>query len=128
MKKLVFACLCLLLFSLLTLPIARADSLSDKQRQIEELEKKVTELQSKAKTLAGQIAYYDNQIVLATLKISQSEELIDSIGSKINILEDRLQKRTVILERQIVQTYKQGGANHFQLFLSTINFSQTLSS
>ena len=114
----------LLLFYSSTL--TKADTLSDKQSQIEELEKKVASLQSQAKTLAGQIAYYDSQIALATLKISQSEGLISSLSTKINVLEDHLQKRATILERQIVQTYKLGKLDPLQLLLSSNSFSQSL--
>lgn len=103
-----------------------ADTLSDKQKQIDELAAKVASLQSQAKTLAGQIAYYDGQIALATLKISQSEDLIGSISQKITLLEHTLQTRSVILERQISETYKQGHSDIFSLFFSTGNFSAAL--
>ncbi len=116
----VFLSLCLFVSSI------RADTLSDKQRQIEELEKKIVSLQSQAKTLAGQIAFYDSQITLTTLKISQSEELISSLSTKINVLEGHLQKRATVLERQIVQTYKLGRLDPFQLFLSSSNFSEII--
>jgi len=114
----------LLLFHSSTLVFA--DTISDKQKQIEELEKKVVSLQTQAKTLASQIVYYDSRITLTTLKISQSEDLIVTIAGKINLLEDKLQKRSRILERQIIQTYKQGRQDFLSLFLASQSFSDTL--
>lgn len=118
-----------LLFSC-SLVLASAQSggpLEDKQKEIEELEQKVTQLKQQAKTLASQIAYYDGQIQLTGLKISQTEELIATISSKIRILEDRLQSRSQVLEQQIVQTYKQGENEPLTLFFSSRNFSQLVS-
>jgi len=98
----------------------------DKQREIEELEQKIAAAQKQAKTLGDQIIYYDNQIRLNTLKIGQTQDLIASISGKINLLEDRLQQRSSVLERQIVQSYKQGEVEPMSLFLSSLNFSDVL--
>jgi len=103
--------------------LVRADVRDDKQKQIDELEAKVSALHSQAKTLADQIVYYDSQIALAALKISQSEDLITSISAKIGLLETSLQTRSRVLERQISETYKQGHPDIFSLFFSTGNFS-----
>ena len=121
-KYLLFATLLLCYF----VTTVRADQISDKQKQIDELESKVSALHSQAKTLADQIVYYDSQIALATLKISQSEDLITSISAKIGLLEITLQSRSQVLERQISETYKQGHVDIFSLFFSTGNFSSAL--
>ncbi|TSC88164.1 MAG: exported protein of unknown function [Microgenomates group bacterium Gr01-1014_16] len=114
-------------FTLLhTYALVSADTLSDKQSQIDELESKVASLQSQAKTLAGQIAYYDGQIALANLKISQSEDLITSISTKIRLLEHSLQTRGQILESQVRETYKQGHQDLLSLFFSSPNFSAAI--
>lgn len=116
------------LFFLFSLPRpASADTLSDKQKQIEELEKKIVELQTQAKTLASQIAYYDSQIQLTALKISQTEDLVASVSAKIDLLELALQKRSRTLERQIGETYKQGGVDALSLFFSSNTFPQAIS-
>ena len=107
--------------------LAKASSLEDKQKQIEELEKKVFELKNQANTLAGQIAYYDNQISLNQLKISQTEDLISSISGKIDLLERKLQSRAILLEKQIVVTYKQGKLDPLQVVFSSDDFSQIIS-
>lgn len=99
----------------------------DKQKEIDDLQSKVNDLQKKAATLSDQIFYYDSQIKLATLKIDQTETLIATLSSKINTLEERLQKRAKVLERQIVQTYKQGKADSLSLYFSSDNFSQIIS-
>jgi peptidoglycan hydrolase CwlO-like protein len=101
--------------------------MADKQKQIDELEKKVADLQKQATTLSGQIAYYDNQIVLNQLKITQTEDLISSISAKIDILEGKLLSRASLLEQQIVLTYKQGSIDPLRLMLSSADFSQFVS-
>src|SRR3989344_2655760 len=104
----------------------KASELDDKQNQIDELEKKVSSLQSQAKTLKDQIAYYDGQIALTALKISQTEELVTSISGKINLLEGKLRERSVLLERQIVQTYKESGTDPLFVLFSSNDFSKAL--
>lgn len=127
MRKFLIALFFLSLLAQRSSSVVTADQLSDKQTQIEELEKKVTTLRAQAKTLSSQIAYYDSQIALTTLKISQSEILITTISGKIDLLESRLQERSLLLKRQIVQTYKQGQLDSFQLFVSSSSFSDLLS-
>ncbi|KKU03451.1 MAG: Peptidase, M23 family [Candidatus Amesbacteria bacterium GW2011_GWA1_46_35] len=84
-------------------------------------------LGSQANTLAGQIAFYDTQIKLVLSKITQTEGQITSISSKIESLEQKLQDRSQLLEKQIVQTYKKGGLDPFEIFFSVNNFSDLLS-
>jgi len=131
MKKLTCA-ICLFGILLFTSPFITgnfvfADTLSDKQKQIDELEKKVAELQKQATTLSDQVAYYDSQIKLNLLKISQTEELITSISAKIDILESKLLNRASLLEKQIVLIYKQGSIDPLRLLLSASDFSQFIS-
>ncbi|KKT58511.1 MAG: Cell Wall Hydrolase [Candidatus Amesbacteria bacterium GW2011_GWB1_47_19] len=127
MKNIRIFCISLLCILTLALPVVRASELEDKENQIKELEKKITELQTQAKTLADQVTYYDVQIALNTLKISQTEDMIASLSGKINILETRLLQRSLILEKQIVHTYKQGSLDPLQIMLSSTNFSLLLS-
>jgi len=102
-------------------------TVEEQEQKIQELEKKVTDLQKQAKTLSGQIAYYDSQIQLTTLKITQTEGLIDSISTKITTLETKLEERAKILEKQIVQTYKQGRSPPLTLLFGSEDFSQVVS-
>jgi len=125
MKKLLFL---LPLFFLLSPISVQADcDNANIDDRIKCLEAQVSNLHSQAQTLADQIAYYDGQITLSTLKITQTEGLITSISSKINTLEQTLQEKSELLEKQIVATYKQGGLNGLDLLLSSSNFSNLVS-
>ncbi len=104
-----------------------ASDIEDKENQIKDLEKKVSSLHSQAKTLADQVAYYDGQIQLTSLKISQTEILVATISDKINTLESKLQQRSVVLEKQIVQTYKHGQTSTLEILLAADNFSDIIS-
>ncbi|KKU64304.1 hypothetical protein A2701_02525 [Candidatus Amesbacteria bacterium RIFCSPHIGHO2_01_FULL_47_34] len=127
MKKFLLLTFSLILVFFYTFTSVSSDTLDDKQKQIDELEAKIDQLKSQAQTLSGQIAYYDGQIELNTLKISQTQTLISSITSKIALLERQLQKKSVILERQIVKSYKQGAINPLSIFLSSTDFGELLS-
>ena len=112
---------------LLSFLVVRADLAADKLNEIQELEKKVAALKDQAKTLTSQIAAYDVQIKLAVLKISQTEDQIASLSTKISILESKLQERSKLLERQIVQTYKKGPLDPVALLFSAGDFSEVVS-
>lgn len=117
----------ILLFTLLIFfssTLVFADTLEEKQKQIEELEKKVAQLQDQAKTLSGQIAAYDDQIQLATLKIEQTEDQIASLSAKIVLLEDKLQQRSALLEQQIIHTYKKGTIDPLQILFSSADVAE----
>lgn len=96
-------------------------------QQVADLQKKVTQLQQQAQTLGDQIAYFDSQIQLETLKISQSELLINSLANKVVALEGKLLQRSTALEEQIRQTYKQGEVSPMELMFSANNFSEVIS-
>lgn len=124
MKKLFVS---LLLCYSVTLSLVYADQVQEKESLIVELEKKVVNLQSQAKTLTEQIAAYDSQIKLALLKINQSEEQIASVSARINQLEEKLREKSVLLEKQIVQTYKSGSSDPLQLLFGSTNFNELVS-
>ena len=112
---------------LLSFLAVRADLADDKRNEIQELEKKVAALKDQATTLTSQIGAYDAQIKLATLKISQTEDQVTSLSGKIDQLESKLQTRSQLLEKQIVQTYKKGSLDPLQVLFSSTNFSDILS-
>ncbi len=124
MKKILLGLLLLSLGVFVTW--VHADNYNDKLKQIQDLEAKVQELQGQAQTLTNQIASYDSQIELNTLKIEQTQDQITTLTSKINILENSLQKRSALLEKQIRQTYKRGPIEAWQVLLSSDNVSQAI--
>ena len=113
-----------LLHSYALVNAATPEELTDK---IAELEAKVSSLRDQAQTLSGQIVYYDSQIKLTALKISQTEDQIASISAKINFLEDKLQEKSRLLEKQILLSYKQGQLDPLQIFFSSDDVSQLIS-
>jgi len=119
----------ILLLLLLTCVIVfgvKAETVGELNTKIAQLEKSIAEAQSQAKTLAGQIAYYDSQIELANLKIKQTEEQIGIFGTKIDLLESKLQERSTLLKGQIVQTYKKGPIDPLQVLFSVSDVSDLI--
>ena len=83
-------------------------------------------MQSQSKTLSEQIATYDWQIQLAQLKISQSEDQIASVSARINTLEEKLRDRSKLLEKQIVQAYKQRASDYLAILFGPDKVSQLI--
>jgi peptidoglycan hydrolase CwlO-like protein len=125
-KKILFTILIffLTLHSLGVVGLVHAQDTSDLDQKIAELTAKIAATQNSAKTLSGEIGYYDDQIALSTLKITQSERYISSINLKIDQLENSLKSKSQLLALQISQTYKQGPVDPIQLLFSTSDFSQ----
>lgn len=128
MKKfLLFFISTLLLLSSSTLLVHADCEQTDLDAKIACLSAKVNELQNQTKTLAGQIAFYDSQIELSNLKIKQTEDQINIFSTKIDSLESKLQERSVLLKGQIVQTYKKGPLDGFEVLLSSGDVSELIS-
>ncbi len=128
MKKVIFLIIFLSpVFLYSWIPVKADCEQTDLQQKIDCLAAKVTELQGQTKTLAGQIAFYDSQIELAALKIKQTEDQINIFSTKIESLESKLQERSVLLKGQIVQTYKKGPLDGFQVLLSSGDVSELIS-
>jgi peptidoglycan hydrolase CwlO-like protein len=131
MKKLFFFVTTLALLISLVLPNIPATRAEEScktdiecEQKIAELTAKISAAQSSAKTLADQVAYYDYQITLTNLKITQSENTISSLSGKMEQLEGKLQEKSNMLEKQIIQTYKQGNVDSLQLIFSSDDFPQ----
>jgi len=69
-------------------------------------EKELGRLGAQSKTLANQIAQFDAQIRLTTLKISQTEEKIALLGGRIDQLEGSLDALSTAFSSRAVETYK----------------------
>lgn len=125
-KKIIYSFLVffLTLYSLSGAGVVFAQDTSDLDQKITELTAKIAAAKNSAKTLSSEIGYYDDQIILSTLKITQSERYISSINSKIDQLENSLKSKSQLLAVQISQSYKQGAVDPVQLLFSTSSFSQ----
>src|SRR4030042_5396610 len=67
---------------------------------------KISTLQGQANTLKNQIAQFDAQIKLTTLKIVQTQDQIALLGGRINQLGDSLASLTAAFSSRAVETYK----------------------
>ncbi|MBI4034824.1 MAG: hypothetical protein HY381_00320 [Candidatus Chisholmbacteria bacterium] len=90
-----------------------ADDLSDKQKEIEELEAKISQLQGEQKTLSSTIAYLNAsisktqaQIQKTNLELAQLESDIASLSGKIAVLDVSLEQLTTLLVNRIKAFYK----------------------
>lgn len=125
-KKTILPFLFVLFFVTLTLSnlgSARAETEQEKlQRltnEIEQYEKEIGRLRSEGTTLSNQIAQYDAQIRLTTLKITQTEEKISLLGRRIDQLEVSLQALSSAFKSRVLRTYKMSRLNEPLLFLIT---------
>lgn len=69
-------------------------------------QKELSKISSQSKTLSNQIAQFDAQIRLTTLKISQTEEKIGLLSGRINALEVSLDILLEAFSSRAVETYK----------------------
>jgi len=69
-------------------------------------QKELSKLSSQSKTLSNQIAQFDAQIRLTTLKIASTEEKILLLSGRIDRLEGSLDILTVAFSSRAVETYK----------------------
>lgn len=82
------------------------DKLQKLNEEIIQYEKEIDRLKDQANTLSNQIAQFDAQINLTTLKISQTEEKIASLGDRIDRLEISLQSLSNAFSSRAAETYK----------------------
>ncbi len=89
-----------------------ADNPSSQQRldcikqKIAETESMLVQNQKQQVTLANEIAYQDNQIKLTSLKISETEQEIQTLSSQIYRLEVSLSDLSSVFAQRVVATYK----------------------
>ena len=86
--------------------LASAKTPQEIQDEIVKYEQELTRLIGQSKTLSGQIAQFDAQIKLTSLKISQTEEKILLLGGRIDQLEGSLTSLTKAFSSRAVETYK----------------------
>ena len=100
--------------------LALAKTPQEIQDEIVKYEQELTRLIGQSKTLSGQIAQFDAQIKLTSLKISQTEEKILLLGGRIDQLEGSLTALTKAFSSRVVETYKvsKSGSGFFFLISS----------
>lgn len=103
--------LLLLVVGFIYLPkVSHAESDQEKldrlSQEIQKYQAEITRLSSLGNTLTNQIAQYDTQIKLTTLKIEETEEKIMLLGGRIDQLETSLDELTQAFTSRVVQSYK----------------------
>lgn len=110
MTKKTFFVFAFLLFSLAFFlnkaKLSWGKTVSEIQSEIENYERELSKLGAQSKTLANQVAQFDAQIRLTTLKIEQTQEKISLLGGRIDQLESSLDSLTSAFSTRAVETYK----------------------
>jgi len=103
-------------------------------QQIQELKQKITDTQSKEKSLNAEISSMDNQIKLVELNIRKTKNEIDALGEEIvslsgqiEGLEDMLSTIVKLFSKRVVFSYATSRTSQLMLLLSSTNFSDLLS-
>lgn len=107
-----------------------ADRVEDLQKQINDLEQKVSAAQSRERTLSSEIDIITNKISITRLEIEKNEAKlgrlntdIASLSGKIVILEGSLLHASEVLANRIAQTYKTGRDEPLVYLLSSSDFA-----
>src|SRR3989344_7849350 len=107
-----------------------SDKISD---CIEVLSNKVTDLGEQKKTLASQIAQFDNQIQITQLKITEAQATIDKLekeigvlGFRIGYITDSVERLETLLKQRIVATYQQSFVSNIELLVTSNDFSDLI--
>jgi peptidoglycan hydrolase CwlO-like protein len=115
-------------------PSVSAQTVTDLNSQIHDLEQKVTELKTQGDSLASQIGVMDNQAKLTEYRINstQTEMMdvtldIDSATKRMANLEGSLTNVTKVLLNRIVATYQAGSAGDVQVILNSNNIEDLVS-
>lgn len=97
----------LIFFTFVKISFAQTcDSLDQCNALIDQYQQEITKLQGQSNTLKNQIAQFDAQIKLTTLKIAQTQEQINMLGGRITQLGDSLVSLTTAFNSRAVETYK----------------------
>jgi len=88
----------------------------------------ISQLRGQANTLANQIAQFNAQIKLTTLKIADTENKISLLGGRIGQLEESLNNLTLAFSSRAVETYKLSRfEDNFSFLLSASDISDAAS-
>jgi len=119
----------LIFFTFVKISFAQTcNSLNDCNALIDQYQQEITKLQGQANTLKNQIAQFDAQIKLTTLKIAQTQEQINMLGGRITQLGDSLVSLTTAFNSRVVETYKLSKyENNFFFILSANDVADAVS-
>lgn len=81
-------------------------SLDECNALISQYQEQINKLQGQANTLKNQIAQFDAQIKLTSVKIAQTQEQINMLGGRIDQLGESLSSLTTAFNSRAVETYK----------------------
>jgi peptidoglycan hydrolase CwlO-like protein len=87
-------------------PLVEAKTIQEIQDEIKQYERELERLAGQAKTLSNQIAQFNAQIRLTTLKIAETQEKILLLGGRIDQLEVSLETLTKAFSSRASETYK----------------------
>lgn len=129
LTKILQVCLVfVLLLGLFPVTIIDADN-----AKIQELEQKLAQTQTMAKSLKSEISKLDDQVELTTLRIAQTEADLTKLEEEITVLGGRIDRIRGTLTTQsdkvlirITNTYKNGRISPLDLFLSSNDFGKLL--
>lgn len=82
------------------------DKLDCLKAQIAEVEKQLSQTTAKKVTLQNEINYQNNQIRLTELKIQETQQQIEDLGTQIDRLENSLVDLSQVFAKRAVETYK----------------------
>lgn len=134
MRRLLFLIFFLLsvIYSLFTVPPARADQIEDLNNQIKQYQDKIKELAGQRQTLAATVNYLNSQISLTQVQITKTqaelgilEKDINALGDRIADLNTSLDDLSQILVRHVRGTYSQSRLNDpVYLFFTSQGFTE----
>ncbi len=143
MMKLIVHLFLLISALILTVKTTQAASLEECEKEdipqdkvsecIDILSQKISDLGVQKRTLASQIAQFDNQIRLTQLKIAdaetkiaQLEKEISVLGFRIGFITDSVERLETLLKQRIIATYQQGFISDLELILTSRDFSDLI--
>jgi peptidoglycan hydrolase CwlO-like protein len=98
-------------------------------KEVEQYENEIKRLQSESNTLSNQIAQYDAQIRLTTLKIFETEEKILLLGGRINLIQTSMDSLTEAFNTRAKRTYKMARVGQpFMVLATATDLSEVISS
>lgn len=127
-KKIILFSLSLILF-LGAFTFVRAQCTNEQEcgELIKQYTEQISRLQGQANTLKNQIAQFDAQVKLTTLKIKDAEDKITLLGGRIDQLEVSLDNLTAAFSSRAVETYKLSKfENNFAFIMSATDINDAV--